>query len=108
MFWRGVVVGLMIASILAMAFVVYEGSHLQGTYKEMSSATLPALTRLVLGTPWKVGALLVSSATVIALIARRPSSFAPYVAALVLITAAMLMTWYGTWMPIWQVAAAIR
>lgn len=108
MFGRGVVLGLTTASVLALAFIVYQSRYMEAMYRDFGNAPLPALTGLVLGTPWKVGALGLSIATVIVLARRRPAPLLPYVAAFIGITGAMIATYYGLYMPLWQVAGAIR
>jgi len=99
MFWRGVCYGLAVAATFALVFTAYEVRHAEAMYRDLGSAPLPEITKLVFG-PWRMLAPIVSLAALAALVYRRPASWVPYAVTAAVIFGATLFTWYAMQLPL--------
>ncbi len=108
MFARGVALGVAATCTVLFAIVAYELRFMEGMYKDFGNAQLPWLTRLTIRPSWLLGGPIAAGAIVGALAARRPASLAPYVATAVLVALAVVLTWFGARLPIFELAGNIK
>jgi hypothetical protein len=108
MFGRGVLLGVAIAAAAVLVFNIWEGRDYELMYRDMGSAQLPAMTKVVLAKWWRLGAPVAAIVAVAALVFQRPRSWIPYALAVVAILVALAFSWYAIRLPIWQLADAIR
>lgn len=107
MFGRGVALGMAATCSLLFAFVTYQLRSMGDIYTELGG-TLPWLTRLTIWPGWLIGGPVAAATLVGVLAVRRPTSLTPYVMAAVLVVSAVLLTWYGAQLPMFELAGNIK
>jgi hypothetical protein len=106
-FADGVITGIAAAAVLVQLFLAWELGSFSRMYKDFGGQ-LPAATRLVLTSGWRLGLPGVGAAAIAALIVRRPRASWPYVVVALVIVAATLATWWFARMPLYELAGNIR
>jgi len=106
-FAHGVVTGIAAAAVLVQVFLAWELASFREMYKDFGG-TLPAATKIVLTSGWRLGVPVVSAIAIVALIVRRPRIAWPYLAAALVIVAATLATWWLARAPLYELAGNIR
>ncbi len=106
-FWHGVFAGFCgFVTLVQLAFASQLGD-LSAMYRDFGNVQLPLLTRVTIHPAWMWGTPLAGIAVVAFLLTKRPRSYAPYVAAtLVLVAVAALTYWYPR-APIYALAGNI-
>ena len=105
-FVDGIGVGIGAIAMLPVLYFAAASDQLIAIYKDMGTATIPAISRLVFGNAWRFGVPVVLIAGWIAMLTWRPNRYWMLVLAAATIVAAVI--WYlGLYAPIFALAGNI-
>jgi hypothetical protein len=105
-FVDGIGVGIGAIAMLPILYFTAASDQLIAMYRDMGSTPIPAVSRLVFGTAWRIGVPLVLIAGWVAMLTWRPHRYAMIILAAATI-AAVVVWYYGLYAPIFALAGNI-
>jgi hypothetical protein len=107
-FVDGVGVGLGAVSLLPLLAYILSSSDLARMYPDIGDLHLPLLTRIVLHPAWRIAVPAVVIGASIAVLVLRPRFRYATIATALLGILATGLSWFGAYLPLWQLAGSIQ
>jgi hypothetical protein len=107
-FRKGFALGIAVGMTVIMALLAHEARGMARMFADMGSPHLPLLTRATLSGVWLIGVPLGGAAASAMLWFLRPRSLVPYIVVALVLLVAVVLTWYGPRLPIFELAGNIK